>query len=151
LAGLVRQAAGLAPARPHPAVIQYLRFRRHAFVIISTAMETMDIEQSPSQAAGVTIFTLKGPFTLGTMFAFQSALREPAVQGAIIDLSNVPYMDSAGLGVLLGQFSHSQRNRQKFALAGVSERVMTIFRITHTDSVLPIFSTVAEAEARFSV
>ena len=109
-------------------------------------MDQLEIEQSPSQVADVTIFALKGPFVLATMFQFQSTLRDPAVKGAIIDMSGVPYMDSAGLGVLLGQWSHAQRIAEKFALAGLSERVMTIFRITHTDSVLPIYPTVADAE-----
>jgi anti-anti-sigma factor len=110
----------------------------------------MEIEQAPSQVPDVTVFALKGPFTLATMFQFQSTLRDPAVKGAIVDMSEIPYMDSAGLGVLLGQWSHAQRNGQKFALAGMSDRVMTIFKITHTDTVLPIFPTVADAEKKFS-
>jgi hypothetical protein len=32
----------------------------------------------------------------------------------------------------------------------MSERVMTIFKITHTDTVLPIYPTVADAEKKFS-
>lgn len=106
----------------------------------------MDVEQQPSRVADVTVFRLKGPFTLSTMFAFQESLREPALKGTIIDLSGVPYMDSAGLGVLLGQFAHTQRNGGKFALVGISQRVRTIFEITHTDEVLPIFATQADAE-----
>jgi len=110
----------------------------------------MDIEQEPSRIADVTVFRLKGPFTLTTMFAFQTTLRSPDVKGAIVDLSGVPYMDSAGLGVLLGQFAHSQRDGVKFGIAGISHRVHTIFEITHTDTILPIFSTVAEAEEKLA-
>jgi anti-sigma B factor antagonist len=109
-------------------------------------MEQMEIEQSASTMPDVTVFTLKGPFTLATMFPFQAALRDPIVKGAIIDMTGIPYMDSAGLGVLLGQWSHAQRVAHKFALAGISARVHTIFEITHTDQILPIFATVADAE-----
>ena len=77
------------------------------------------------------------------MFQFQSALRESDEGGAIIDMSGVSYMDSAGLGVLLGQGSHAQRVAKKFALAALSARVQNILRITHTDKVLPVFATVA--------
>jgi anti-anti-sigma factor len=61
----------------------------------------------------------------------------------------VPYIDSAGLGVLLGHWSHTQRGSHKYALVGMSPRVHTIFEITHTDTVLPIFATQAEAESSF--
>ncbi len=65
-------------------------------------------------------------------------------------VAQVPYIDSAGLGVLLGHWSHTQRRGFKYALVGMSQRVHTIFEITHTDTVLPIFATQAEAEASMS-
>ena len=107
----------------------------------------MEVERAASAAPDVTVFRLKGPFVLGTMFEFQAMLREPELKGVIVDLSGVPYIDSAGLGVLLGEWSHTQRRGYKFALVGMSARVHTIFEITHTDTVLPIFATQAEAEA----
>ncbi len=106
----------------------------------------MEVVRSASAVPDVTVFALKGPFTLATMFQFQSGLRDPDVKGAIVDLSGVPYMDSAALGVLLGQWAHAQRIQKKFALAAISPRVLTIFQITHTDKLLPTFATVADAE-----
>jgi anti-sigma B factor antagonist len=114
------------------------------------AMDKMEVEREPAQTPDVTVFKLNGPFVLGTMFELQSAFRDPAVKGVIIDLSGVPYIDSAGLGVLLGEWSHTQRGGNKYALVGMSPRVHTIFEITRTDSVLPIFATMAEAEASFA-
>lgn len=114
-------------------------------------METMEVQVDSGRSTDVTIFRLTGPFVLGTMFEFQSTLRGPEVKSIVIDLSGVPYIDSAGLGVLLGGWSHAQRGGHKFALAGMSQRVHTIFEITHTDTVLPIFATTAEAEASFGL
>lgn len=111
------------------------------------AMDTMTIEREPGSSSDITIFHLKGAFVLGTMFELQNALREPDVKGVIIDLSGVPYIDSAGLGVLLSQWSHARRGGFHYALVGMSPRVHTIFEITHTDTVLPIFATRADAEA----
>jgi anti-sigma B factor antagonist len=113
-------------------------------------MDTMVMEREPSQTPDVTIFRLKGPFILGTMFELQAAFREPGLKGVIIDLTEVPYMDSAGLGVLLGHWSHTQRGGHKYALVGISPRVLTVFKITYTDTVLPIFATTADAEASFA-
>ena len=109
----------------------------------------MEIERVPSLVADITVFRLKGPFTLSSMFDFQAALRSPEVKGTIIDLSGVSYMDSAGLGVLLGNYAHTQRAGFKFALAGVSSRLRTLFEITHTDQVLPLFASQADAEKSF--
>jgi len=113
-------------------------------------METMELEREPGRTSDVTVFKLIGPFVLGTMFDLQRAFREPEVHGVIVDLSGVSYIDSAGLGVLLGQWSHTQRGGYKYALVGMSPRVHTIFEITHTDKVLPIFATISEAEASFA-
>jgi anti-sigma B factor antagonist len=112
-------------------------------------MEQMDIEQEPSRIAGVTVFRLKGPFTLSTMFDFQADLRKPELKGAIIDLTDVNYMDSAGLGVLLGHYAHTQHAGYKFALVGISPRLRTLFQITHTEQILPIFDTQSDAEKSF--
>lgn len=113
-------------------------------------MEQMDLERAQGSNPDTTILRLTGPFTLATMFPFQAVLREPDLKSVVIDLSGVPYMDSAGLGVLLGHWSHTKRGGFKFALVGISPRVMTIFEITHTNSILPMFDTAADAEAAFA-
>jgi anti-anti-sigma factor len=112
-------------------------------------MDHMDIERTPGNYADVTVFRLKGPFTLATLFPLQSALRDSSLKSVIIDLSGVPYMDSAGLGVLLSHFASSQRQGNRYALVGITPRVLTVFEITHTDTLLPIFPTQEEAEKVF--
>jgi anti-sigma B factor antagonist len=112
-------------------------------------MDQLDIERVPGSYADVTVFRLKGPFTLSTLFQFQATLREPSLKSVIIDLSGVPYMDSASLGVLLSHWAHTQRAGIRYALVGITPRVRTIFEITHTDTVLPIFATQEDAEKVF--
>jgi anti-sigma B factor antagonist len=113
-------------------------------------MDQMVIERENGASPDVSVFRLKGPFVLSTMFQFQDILREPGLEGAIVDLSAVPYMDSAGLGVLLGHWAHARRAGHKFALVGIPPRVHTVFEITHTDTILPIYATQAAAEASFA-
>jgi anti-anti-sigma factor len=112
-------------------------------------MDQMDIERTSGTYADVTVFRLKGPFTLATLFPFQTALRDPSLKSAIIDLKGVPYMDSAALGVLLAHFAHAMRHGTRYALVGTTPRVMTIFEITHTDTILPILPTQEDAEKVF--
>jgi anti-anti-sigma factor len=110
-------------------------------------MEQLEIVQSAGHTTAVTILQLKGPFTIGTLFRFQEALRAPDIQNLILDLNHVTRIDSAALGAMLAQWAHSRRNHYTMAIAGMSARVRSIFEVTRTDKLLPIFNTTDEAEA----
>jgi anti-sigma B factor antagonist len=113
-------------------------------------MDQIEIERTPGSASDVTILTLKGPLTIATLFDLQSALREPGLKSTIIDFSGVPYIDSAGLGVVLSHWAHTQRNGTKFAVVAMSEKVRVLLEMTKVDTLLPIFPTAADAERSFA-
>jgi anti-anti-sigma factor len=99
---------------------------------------------------GARVLSLQGPLTLRTIFDFQTLARQEASSSLIIDLSGVPYMDSAGLGSILGLFASAQRKQAGFGIVGASDRIRTLLQVTHVDDVLPSFATVADAEASFA-
>jgi len=103
--------------------------------------------RSDRSANGTTVLYLSGPVTLNTLFEFQDALRKETTGGLIIVLKDVPYMDSAGLGAILSAYASCQRHQRSFALAGVSERVMALLRVTKVESLVPRYDTVEAAEA----
>jgi anti-sigma B factor antagonist len=113
-------------------------------------MDQIQIQRTPGSASDVTILTLKGPLTLGTLFDLQTALRDPDLKTVIIDFSGVPYIDSAGLGVVLSHWAHTQRIGAKFAAVAISERVQVLLEMTGVSKVLPMFPTVADAERAFA-
>jgi len=92
------------------------------------------------------VLRLVGPFTLNTLVAFQETVRKDPGPLTIIDLSDVPYMDSAALGSLLGVHVSCERNGRKYALVGVPERIETLFRTCHVDDFLVIHPDLAAAE-----
>jgi len=94
---------------------------------------------------GGRLLTLIGPLTLNTLFDFQDIVRKVHTD-LILDLAAVPYMDSAGLGAVLGAFASCQRNNHKFGLINVPDRVRTLFHVAHVDTVLPVFSNAEEVE-----
>ncbi len=63
----------------------------------------------------------------------------------IIDLSDVEYVDSSALGVLVGLQRACRLNGGTFALCGLHENIMRIFQITSLSSVFRIFSTIEDA------
>jgi anti-anti-sigma factor len=96
---------------------------------------------------GVVVLTLDGPLTLSNMFGFQHDLRAMTPACLILDLTGVPYMDSAGLGVLMNYYVSSQNNHRSFLVAGVNDRVRALLEMTRVDQILKIYGSVDEAEA----
>jgi anti-sigma B factor antagonist len=92
-------------------------------------------------------YRLKGPLVLNNMFAFQEVLRSESVT-TILDLTDVLYIDSAGLGILTNSYVSHQRQGRKLLLVGVNERVHSLFKLTTLDKLFEIFPTVESARLR---
>jgi anti-sigma B factor antagonist len=113
-------------------------------------MDELEIQRTPGSAADVSILTLKGSLTIGTLFDLQAVLRAPDLKSTIIDFAAVPYIDSAGLGVLLSHWAHTQRIGAKFAVVAMPDRVRVLLEMTKVDTLLPIFPSAADAERAFA-
>jgi len=113
-------------------------------------MDEIQITRTPGSVSDVTVLSLTGPLTISTLFDFQTAIRQPDLRSTIIDFSGVPYIDSAGLGIVLSHWAHTQRIGVKFAAVGISERVSVLLEMTGVNKLLPAFPTVADAEHAFS-
>jgi len=108
----------------------------------------LTVEQTVGQAPGTRILTLNGPLTLRNMFELQNLLRsgdQPKL--SILDLSGVPYMDSAGMGLIINHFVHCQNAGSRMVAVGVSTRVLELFKMTKVDSIIAIAPSVEVAEA----
>jgi anti-sigma B factor antagonist len=97
-------------------------------------------------AAGQRILTLRGALTIHTIFDFQAAVRAEQSPVVILDLTGVPYADSAGLGAIVGAYVSAQRANRKLVLAGQNERVKALLSMTHVSRLFDPFPTVECAE-----
>ena len=91
------------------------------------------------------VLRLKGPLTVTTSGLFENAIRREHSGTVIFDLSQVPYVDSAGLGSLMAAYISCQKAGRKVALTGVNDRVLKLFEITRVDSIFLMFPTLWEA------
>ena len=119
----------------------------------------MTLEREAGKAPGTVVFHFSGPFTARSvyahqspevvhhMFDFQSMLPEgePPVLN-IFNLTDVPYMDSAGLGMVIRYYARCQDKGVRFIAAGVSPRVLELFQLTKVDTIIPMIATVEEAD-----
>ncbi|MGO8720675.1 MAG: STAS domain-containing protein [Acidobacteriaceae bacterium] len=108
--------------------------------------EPLTIETSPGSRADAIVLRLSGPLTLRTLFSLQEALHAQTAPLTILDLSQVPYINSAGLGAVLMFYVSAEKNGRKLALTGVTERVLSLIRMTRVDTVLSMFPSVEAAE-----
>jgi anti-sigma B factor antagonist len=65
----------------------------------------------------------------------------------IIDMENVDFLDSTGLGVLVGGLKRVRSHEGSLNLVCTQDRILKIFRITGLTKVFPIHATVDEALA----
>ena len=93
---------------------------------------------------GERVIKLVGPLNLSTIFEFQDEVRKAPPAVTIIDMTDVPHMDSAALGSLLGFHVSCQKNRRKYALIGVADRLQTL--LTGIGGVLLTYASLTEAE-----
>ena len=109
--------------------------------------ESLVIDRSDSFPAQE-VLTLTGPLTASNGATFQNAIRreEPA-ETLILDLSQVPYVDSAGLGLLVSAFVSRQKTGRTMVLTGINPRVQRLFEITRVAGLFLMFSSPGEAIA----
>lgn len=118
----------------------------------------LSFEREVDEAPGTVVFRFSGPFTARTVFECQSPEAvskmfdlqlmlnsgEPPTLN-VFDLTDVPYMDSTGLGMVIRHYVRCQDNGVRFIASGVNARVLELFKLTHVDTVIPLITTVEEA------
>ena len=68
----------------------------------------------------------------------------------VLDLANVTYVDSGGLGAIVGLYSSARAAGGDLKVARASERVRHVFRITKLVAVLEDYDSVEAAVAALS-
>jgi anti-sigma B factor antagonist len=91
------------------------------------------------------VLSLRGPLTMENVSSFLNAVRREQAPTIIIDLSEVPYIDSSGLGSLVSAYTSCQKAGRRIALTGVNERVMKVFEVTRVEPIFLMFPTLSNA------
>jgi anti-anti-sigma factor len=114
----------------------------------------LTFEREVDEAPGTVVFHFSGPLTARTVFECQSPdavsklfdlqlmlpTGEPPTLN-IFNLTDVPYMDSTGLGMVVRHYVRCQDKGVRFIAAGVNPRVLELFKLTNIDEVIPMTDT----------
>jgi anti-anti-sigma factor len=85
-----------------------------------TSQEPLAIEDLDGARPDQRVLRLKGPVVLGTLFQFESTIRAQDAAALVIDFTDVPYVDSAGIGALVGACVTHNKKGWSLSLVGVN-------------------------------
>ena len=107
----------------------------------------LQIETLPGPQPNSAMLRLHGPLLLNNLFALRDTLQTNDAPLLVLDLADVPHMDSAGLGVLINGYVSRQNRGRKIAFIAPSPSVKALMKMTRVGTVLPIFDSMDEAKA----
>ena len=100
---------------------------------------TAKLERLPESTA---VVTFSGPLTLGTPLNMADSQVQAAIADGVtrmvFDLTEVDYVDSAGLSMVVSICGVLLHKHGAFRLCGVTPRVLTLLKFTKADSFLAI-------------
>jgi anti-sigma B factor antagonist len=111
---------------------------------------SVTLSVSTRSVGGSTVVAVAGDVDISTSPELRSALADATGSGAtavVVDLTEVSFVDSTALGVLVGAFTTLRHNGGRFALATDHEAVLKVLRITALHDVLGVHPTVDAAVA----
>jgi anti-sigma B factor antagonist len=103
------------------------------------------------ESGGTTVLRLSGIVKVGeTVRELENRLEGIATEqtgSVILDLTDLEYMDSTTLGVLVGALHRFKSQNRELALVHPRERIAALLRVANLDALFHIYETVAEAIA----
>jgi anti-sigma B factor antagonist len=110
----------------------------------------MELSLSTYDSGDHTVLEVGGEVDVYTAPRLRERLVELVEQGSrhvVVDLRRVEFLDSTGLGVLVGALKRLRAVNGTFKLVCAHERLLKIFRITALDRVFALYETVDAATA----
>lgn len=110
----------------------------------------MDLDLSSTVLDQRTVVHVAGEIDVYTAPSLRRYLDDQIQRGArelVVDLSAVTFLDSTGLGVLVGRLRVIRGQSGSLLIVGARDRVLKVFTITGLDTVFPMADTLADLEA----
>jgi anti-anti-sigma factor len=110
------------------------------------SLETFRVVSQPSSRAGQQILQLKGAFTSTASAIFVDAVAGVDAPRLILDLTEVPMVDSMAVGALVRAFVSCHKSGRKLALVGLNHRVHNVLHLTGIAPLFDTYASISEAE-----
>jgi anti-sigma B factor antagonist len=104
------------------------------------------VDELPQEAGQPNFLRLKGPVVLDTLPEFRAKVLSARSHNLVLDMTGVPYMDSAGIGALVMLYVRHQRDGRAICLLGTTDRVHEVLKLAQVAQFFQFISTLNEAE-----
>jgi anti-sigma B factor antagonist len=101
----------------------------------------VDLTISVNENGSARIVRLEGSCDLATAPQLRQTLHEltpPGVEDVVLDVSDLEFIDSTGLGVVLGAMRRLREGGGSLSIAGAQGIVRRVLEITDLDKVIPM-------------
>jgi anti-sigma B factor antagonist len=108
----------------------------------------MDLALDVTDTDGVPVVAVRGEVDFGTAPRLRELLVSTAMDGhkvAVVDLRAVEFLDSTGLGVLVGALKRYRTLGGDLHLVISTSRIQAVFELTGLTTAFPIHDTVGSA------
>ena len=108
----------------------------------------MELSVTSREESGRTVVEVGGEIDVYTAPTLRERLNELVSSGhhhLVVDMEKVDFLDSTGLGVLVGGLKRVRSHDGSLQLVCTQEKILKVFRITGLTKVFPIHASVAEA------
>ncbi len=108
----------------------------------------MEITLATREVDGFSVIEVTGEVDVHTAPELDAKLTEIISGGSnklIVDLSQVEFLDSTGLGVLVKALKHVREHDGSLSVVTATERISKVFRITGLDAAIGLYDDVDEA------
>jgi len=108
-----------------------------------------------SKEHGIGVIQVSHTLTAATVDTFREQLAgwqaaDPGVKNFVVDLKQVDFMDSAGLGTLIAVLKQITERGGDMKIACLQKKPRMVFEITRAYKVFEIYDTVDEALKKFN-
>lgn len=110
----------------------------------------MELSVTTSRQDDVSVVTVAGEVDVYTAAQLRAVLDEEIKAGhtrLVVDLDEVSFLDSTGLGVLVGRLKLVRNSSGWLRIVCTNDRILRVFRITGLDKVFGIHDSVEGALA----
>jgi anti-sigma B factor antagonist len=116
-------------------------------------MMEMDLRIKTKTTEGVPVILLSGEVDAYTCSMFREAMIDIIDQGnpnVVVNMADVEYIDSSGLGTLVGGLKRASEKKGKIAVVASSVQIRKVFEITGLEKVFPLFENESDAALSFT-
>src|SRR5258708_25720585 len=107
-------------------------------------IQELKVERYEGVADDQRILLLSVPITMETAPQFERAVCHESAETMILDLSDVPFIDSVGLGALVRAYVSHQKKGRRLVLPWVKARVRKVMELTKVHDFFLTFVTILE-------